>query len=337
MSQSLHECAPARDAGLFGCSPSPGETKVTIVGVPWEPTVSYGRGCSQTPSAIVPVSHQLDLFEPFLQRDFGEETTLVPLEGDWETANRRCIQLAEPIIEQGGRLDAQLERNLEEINRTSAALNQALNRQVDTLLAAGQIVGVLGGDHASPFGTIQAHAKHFPGMGILHVDAHHDLRKAYEGFVYSHASIMFNILEQVSFNGPLVSVGIRDFSTQEWRLAQDHPKVITHYDRDISTALLAGTPWADRAAAILDPLPEHVYVSFDIDGLNPNLCPNTGTPVPGGLQFQQATYLLEQIALSGRQLVGFDLCEVSPGQDDWDLNVGSRILHKLAAVSCYRR
>jgi len=331
------EYAPDKDAGLFGCSPPPEARKVTVIGVPWEPTASYGRGCSGTPKAIVPASHQLDLFEPFLERDFGEEVALVPLDGNWDEINSRCIRLAEPILERGGRLDDELAGGLEEINRASVELNHALETQANRLLADDQVVGVLGGDHASPLGSIRAHARHFPNMGILHIDAHHDLRQAYEGFEYSHASIMFNVLEQVRFQGPLVSVGIRDFSSDEWRLAQHNPKVITHYDRDLNAQQLSGEPWSETVARILAPLPEQVYVSFDIDGLDPKLCPNTGTPVPGGLQFQQATYLLECIAKSGRRLVGFDLCEVAPGQNDWDLNVGARILHKLAAVSMYGR
>ncbi len=84
---------------------------------------------------------------------------------------------------------------------------------------------------------------------------------------------------------------------------------------------------------ILEPLPRQVYVTFDIDGLDPTLCPHTGTPVPGGLSFQEASFLVGEIVRSGRRLVGFDLVEVAPdpaGGDEWDGNVGARLLYKLA-------
>jgi agmatinase len=84
---------------------------------------------------------------------------------------------------------------------------------------------------------------------------------------------------------------------------------------------------------IVDALPEKVYVSFDIDGLNPALCPNTGTPVAGGLEFSQAVYLLRSLVHSGKKIIGFDLNEVAPGDDEWDANVGARMLLKLAVFA----
>jgi agmatinase len=84
---------------------------------------------------------------------------------------------------------------------------------------------------------------------------------------------------------------------------------------------------------IIKALPEKVYLSIDIDGLDPGLCPNTGTPVPGGLSFEQTIYLLEQIANSQRTIIGFDLSEVAPGNDEWDANVGARLLYRLANLT----
>src|SRR5690606_18866656 len=96
-----------------------------------------------------------------------------------------------------------------------------------------------------------------------------------------------------------------------------------------------GQSWNSLCQRILEPLPSAVYVSFDIDGLSPELCPGTGTPVPGGLSFEQACYLLVHIVRSGRRIIGFDLNEVSPGRDpnnEWNGNVGARLLFKLCGA-----
>jgi agmatinase len=88
--------------------------------------------------------------------------------------------------------------------------------------------------------------------------------------------------------------------------------------------------WPAQINEIVDSLPDKVYISFDIDGLDPRFCPHTGTPVPGGLDFHQAVALIKAVALSGRRIIGFDLNEVAPGPDDWDANVGARMLWQLS-------
>jgi len=336
MNRALSEPPPA-DAGLFGLDIDPTEAEIVVVGVPWEPTVSYGRGTSRTPRAIIPASHQLDFFDPFLNRNFAEQVAMAPCEPDWEARNARCIELAKPILAAGGAVTPELAARQAEINRDSAELNRALRRTAGTWLDRGKIVGALGGDHASPLGLILACAERSEGLGILHIDAHHDLREAYEGFVYSHASIMYNALREAPNLGRLVSVGIRDFSAEERDLAQKDERVRTFYNRDLKRALFAGESWAALARKIVEALPRQVYVSFDVDGLDPKLCPHTGTPVPGGLDFDQACFLLEETVASGRRIVGFDLCEAAPNlqdpEDEWDLNVAARLLHKLCAAA----
>jgi agmatinase len=179
---------------------------------------------------------------------------------------------------------------------------------------------------------MQALAKQYPDYSILHIDAHADLRVAYEGFTFSHASIMDNALKipQIS---RLVQVGIRDLSPAEAeRIAQSNGRVHTFYDWSLKERQFTGQSWHQTCDEILASLSDRVYVSFDIDGLNPTLCPHTGTPVPGGLLFEEATYLLKRLARSGKRIVGFDLCEVAPGEDDWDGNVGARILYRLVSA-----
>jgi len=101
--------------------------------------------------------------------------------------------------------------------------------------------------------------------------------------------------------------------------------------------LSRGESWDSLSLQAINKLTDQVYISLDIDGLSPDLCPNTGTPVPGGLGFSQLEALLYQLSSSKKQIVGFDLCEVSPGPDpkcleSWDANVGARVLFKLAGA-----
>jgi len=215
-------------------------------------------------------------------------------------------------------------------------LNQQLYTVTRRWQEQGKLTAVLGGDHSVPLGHIAATLEAYPGTGILHIDAHHDLRIAYEGFTYSHASIMYNVLQEVPELTAITSVAIRDFCREEYELAQAHPKVHTFYDSHLKNAQFHGKTWHEQCLAIVDTLPAQVYVSFDVDGLEPAYCPQTGTPVPGGISFDQAVFLLDTVVKQGRKLVGFDLCEVSPNpyqpEDEWDLNVGARLLWHLSRL-----
>ncbi|HFE47628.1 MAG TPA: arginase, partial [Nannocystis exedens] len=149
-----------------------------------------------------------------------------------------------------------------------------------------------------------------------------------------HASIMDNVLRRCPGVQRLVQVGIRDYCEEEAAaITAAGSRVQAFFDRDLAKRSFAGEPWNETIAAILRSLPEEVYISFDIDGLRPDLCPNTGTPVPGGLSFYQAVALIVALGRSKRRIIGFDLCEVAPSRidptDEWDGNVGARILYQL--------
>jgi len=166
-------------------------------------------------------------------------------------------------------------------------------------------------------------------FAVLQIDAHADLRHAYEGFTYSHASIMYNVLKSPAV-GRLIQLGIRDLCEEETKVMQRAMgRVVTFYDEDIKSSLYKGKNWDSICDEVVRQLPSLVYISFDIDGLDPKLCPNTGTPVAGGFEFQQIIYLLKKIVTSGKKIIGFDLNEVAPGNDDWDANVGARLLYQL--------
>ena len=165
---------------------------------------------------------------------------------------------------------------------------------------------------------------------VIVQNAHMDLRIGYEGFTYSHASIMYNAL-QIPEIGKIVQVGIRDFCKQEVEVALNN-RVLVHTDRDLKSANFNGITWQEQCEDIIDSLPQKVVVSFDIDGLQQWYCPNTGTPVPGGLLYEQATYLLSKLAQSDKEIIGFDLVEVARGETDWDGNVGARLLFHMCGM-----
>jgi agmatinase len=191
-------------------------------------------------------------------------------------------------------------------------------------------VGLLGGDHSTPLGFFKAIGEKHGSFGILQIDAHFDLRESYEGFKYSHASVMYNALKEIPQLDKLVQVGIRDYGDNEWKIVCDSEfKVISYFDRELKDRMYEGQSWKEIAEEIVNHLPEKVYLSFDIDGLDPKLCPNTGTPVMGGLESEQVFYILRKIIQSGRKLIGFDLNEVGVSTTEWDENVGARILYKL--------
>ncbi|MEG0498788.1 MAG: arginase family protein, partial [Alistipes sp.] len=238
-------------------------------------------------------------------------------------------------LEGGGKVsDERVVRKLRRVNEGCVQMNQTIAAQARHWLAAGKVVGLVGGDHSTPYGLISALGEHHAGFGILHIDAHCDLREAYEGFEYSHASIMFNVLRDVAQVERLVQVGVRDYCAAEAALAAASERVVMFNDRALSRAAFEGCSWAEQCGKIVEHLPQEVYVSFDIDGLTVENCPHTGTPVPGGLSFNQALYLVECVVESGRKLIGFDVVEVvSHAEECVDAAVGARVLYKLCLLT----
>lgn len=224
----------------------------------------------------------------------------------------------------------------EQIDTNGDVVNQKVYERAKEVLGRGAFCAVLGGDHSSPFGLVKALAEKYENFGVLHFDAHFDLRKGYEGFQWSHASIMANCLSEFSQISRMVHLGIRDFSHEERQFQESlGNRSAVYYSSELFRRRAIGEPFAKTALEIIGQLPDHVYVSFDIDGLDPALCPRTGTPVPGGFQFEEAVYILVQLAKSGKKIIGFDLCEVGVGDDgsEWDANVGARILYKLCGAA----
>lgn len=323
------------DDGLFGLEIQPEDAAVVVIPAPFQATTSFRRGTRDGPAAVRRASVQVDLADLETGEPWREGIAILDLPDEVLAWDRDAEPDALAVIAAGGADTPALLEAAARVDASSERVNRWVADRAREVLARGAVPAVLGGDHSVPFGAIAAVAERWPGLGILHVDAHADLRRAYEGFTWSHASIMHNVLTRLPGVAHVVQVGVRDIGRGELDFLAAHPdRVTAWFDPDIAWGLAGGASWQGMCETFLEPLPEHVYISFDVDGLDPALCPSTGTPVPGGLSWHQACVLLRTLATSGRTIVGFDLCEVAPGDGPWDASwdatVGARLLYKLA-------
>jgi agmatinase len=324
--------------GIFGLPFTEEQSELVIVPIPWEVTVSYRLGTSRAADKILEASKQIDLYDAdavdmwkngFFMQEINKE---ILNKNDYL---RHCAELIISNLMEGGATSEhqQLCNKLKDINEAGAWLRDEIRTSTLALLQQGKKVALLGGDHSTPLGFLMAVGEHFGDFGILQIDAHADLRNSFEGFTYSHASIMYNALAQVPQLKKLVQVGIRDYCDEEISLINQNPnRITTFFDHEIKRRQYNGETWNMICENIVNQLPQHVYISFDIDGLDPKLCPNTGTPVPGGFETEQIYYLFTKVLESGRKIIAFDLNEVSTGdnkQANIDALVGARVLYKM--------
>lgn len=318
---------------LFGQAIRPEEADMVLLPVPWEVTVCSGTGAALGPQGICLASCQVDLFDPAYPRGVELKIAMPPAPEAW-------CRLQEELRPQAAAHIQALEQGQGAISSAVAAVNaggywlkEEIKAMAQSYLAQGKMVGLVGGDHSTPQGLVEALSQQegAGGFGVLQIDAHADLRKAYQGFAYSHASIAYNLLA-LPLLGCLVQVGLRDYCHEEAeRIAQARGRIVVFSEKTLQGDLFAGRTWEAIAKEIVATLPGRLYITLDIDGLDPALCPGTGTPVPGGLSFAQVLFLLDQIVEAGKVIIGFDLCEVAPGEGlSWDGRVGSQLLYKLA-------
>lgn len=333
--------------GIFGIPLAEEDCQVVLLPVPWEVTTSYGKGASNGPRIIRSASEQIDLFDFETKNAYEAGYFMKEISTEWHNESIKYKKLAQEVIQLKTEQSEDLQRIsalTAEVNAASARLTEWVYLQTKNILKQGKLFGLVGGDHSTPLGAIKAlceahtnpNNKDLSEIGILHIDAHSDTRKAYQGFEQSHASIMYNVMHLKTKPAKLVQVGIRDFCEEEYNFVQSRDDIKTFFDIGIKQRLLKGEPWSSIATDIISELPKKVYISFDIDGLDPRFCPSTGTPVIGGLSADEVFFLFNLLAQSGRQIIGFDLNEVSSGEAneaEWDGNVGARMLYKLCSWS----
>jgi len=265
-----------------GGRPSPESALFHVLPVPYEKTVSYGRGTEQGPAAIINASQQLEAYDGMT----------IPLEHGIFTYDFIDCSARGPIV-------------LAEIEET-----------VKSILAAGKIPVTLGGEHTVSYSPICAMIKHYGRIGVIHFDAHADLRDEFEGSDFSHACVMRRAHEQ---GAVLAQYGTRSYciEEQEYRILHN----ITYRD--------AAAIYRKKISSIElpDDFPDDIYISVDVDGLDPSVFPHTGTPVPGGLLWHDFFTLLDSIPDSKR-IRGFDVVELAP-------SAGSHVSDFAAAQLVY--
>ena len=327
--QSFNPNGAGIQGQLFGLPFTPETSQIVIIPVPWEVTVSYHSGTAGGPQAVLDASSQVDVAMKDVPDAWKLGVSMLPFP---HSMYDESTKLRDWATQHSGSASGDLKANdpaLRKINEACENLNIYVKSTAQKWMKEGRMVALLGGDHSTPLGLLRHLNERYERFGVLQFDAHMDLRKAYQGFSYSHASIMYNALKLPGV-ARLVQVGIRDYCDEELEVVKRAMgRVVTYFDDDIKAQLYEGKTWSAICERIVADLPENVYISFDIDGLNPMLCPNTGTPVPGGLDFNMVTYLLKKLVTTGHKIISFDLNEVSPGTTDWDANVGARLLYQL--------
>jgi agmatinase len=324
---------------IFGLPFTEEDARLVILPVPWEVTVSYNAGTARAADHIFKASMQVDLFDPDAKEAWKQGFFMrtpdkkILLKSDYL---RKEAELYIDYISHGEILEKNLFmcKSQRDINEGGNYLNKWVYEQTKQLLNRNKLVAILGGDHSVVLGYFKALAEQHGEFGVLQIDAHCDLRKGYEWFTYSHASVMYNALQEIPSLTHLVQLGARDYCQEEWEYIHNNKnRVTTYFDKDIKERQYEGENWKQITDDIVSKLPQKVLVSFDVDGLDPKLCPNTGTPVQGGFETEQIFYLLKKVVQSGRQLIGFDLVEIGVGDNnEWDANVGAHILWRLANI-----
>jgi agmatinase len=194
-----------------------------------------------------------------------------------------------------------------------------------SVLERGAIPVLIGGEHSVTIGAIEAAFKAFPEVGVLQIDAHGDTRESYEGSTHNHACVMARARERC----PIVQVGIRAVDASEVP-ALDPARVFWAHE----IASRRGPEWMDE---VVDLLPEHVYLTIDLDAFDPSLLPATGTPEPGGLGWYDVTGLVRRVARS-RRIVAFDVVELLPlpGHHASEF-IAAKLVHRVLAEVFARR
>ena len=249
----------------------------------------YGAGTVYAPDAIIEASTQLDFYDPLAPDAWRCGIATADIDYSLQELSQRLRSDAEKVIEHlaggGSPDDDYVVRKIRRVNEGCTVLNANIEAQAGRWLDAGKIVGLVGGDHSTPYGLIRALGARHEGFGILHIDAHCDLRDAYEGFRFSHASIMYNVLRDVPQVARIVQVAVRDFSRREADLAASSGRIVTFDDLPPSAPAFRRPPWAAPCPRILQALPAHLYASFPIPLPPFSHFPPTPTPPPPRLSF----------------------------------------------------
>lgn len=324
------------DNGNFLGLPKVDDPKVSFIAVPYDATVSYGDGTNGGPANILAASTQLDVAIPGLEKPWELGFEWVFLDGSWLKELPQCRTYVKEVIEtleQGKVLNEGQLASLLHVNKHCDELRLAVLDATKRELEIGRFPVIVGGEHAVSLGAFEAAAQE-GDFGILQIDAHMDLRAAYEGFEFSHASVMYNAIQRIPQLKQLTQVAVRDWCPEEEAMVKDNAdRISVFFDQDLQDAKLRGQAFAKTIEPIIATLPHRVWISLDIDGLDPALCAHTGTPVPSGLSFAETKFICNAILESGRTVIGLDVVEVAPAPHEYEGSVAARLMYEIAARS----
>jgi agmatinase len=314
------------------------DAPIVLVSAPWAVTSAAGQGAVYTPDAIIDASTHLSLYDVVSNTSIDGKVATAEVDYDLQESSLQLGGDAAKVvahIDDGGALTGDyFARKVVRINLGFRDMHRSVGKRVFRFASKGKIVGVVGGDHSVAFGAVRSISSVYPQMGVLFIDAHSDLRPSGKIFDYSHLSVARNIVDEIPAVSKLVQVGVRDMSREEMDFAQNHPKITMFCHEKLTAERFSGRSWGEVCDDVVAQLPDKVYISFDIDALSPECCPHTKRPVAGGMTFDEAVCLINRVAESGREIVGFDLTEIVPVMESGvDAAVGARMLVKLCAAA----
>lgn len=322
--------AALHNSGIFGLITDYSSSKLAILPVPWDATSSGITGSNRAPKAIFEASKQTEMLIPELGNFFEKGIFMMEIDKSIELLNSKASKYSKKVIDSAGLLEnSQLKRAADFVNNSSEQINDFVYDNTSKIIRDNKIAAVVGGEHSVSLGSIRSHAENYANLSVLQFDAHHDLRDSFESLKYSHGSVMFNVIEEVNIS-KLVQVGIRAISPDENQTANNSRKIMVHSMQQIQDSIFNGEAWSNYCDNIVGQLTDNVYISFDIDGLEITYCPNTGTPVPGGMDYNAAIFLIKRVIDSGKKIVGFDLVEVnSVAEHDINSTTAANLLYYL--------
>ena len=244
-------------------------SKIVLIPVPYDGTSTWGKGADKGPKAFLEASENMELYD---------------IETDSEVY-KNGIYLADAVT----------------LNATPEAMVDAVHQETKRFIKKNKFVTVFGGEHSISIGTIRAFNEMFPSLTVLHIDAHADLRKSYEGSSCNHACAVY----EASQNTNLIQVGIRSMDVRE-KSIMNLDKTYFAHDMAIDNS------WMDSS---IDQMTDNVFITLDLDAFDPSILPSTGTPEPGGLLWYETLDFLKQVFLE-KNVVGFDIVELCPNEID---------------------
>lgn len=329
-------------AGDSGCyfrnETTTDEAQLVVVSVPWSVTADYGKGASYAPDAIIEASMKSGLYDAVAHLSLEGKIATADIDYNIQELSAQLGREAERVashLEDG--VEVVGEKMLARVARIDAGfeeMNTYVHMQVARHAKAGKRVAIVGGDQSVAFGAIKALSECHKEIGVLSIDAHADLRKGVSPYRYSHTSIMRNVVEEIASVSKIVEVGVRDVTREEMQTACESGKIEIFLAEELASRMFEGCCWQALCDEICAKLPQKVYVSLDVDALKIEFCHNTNAPVPGGLNFNEAVYLVNRLVATGHEIVGFDITEVVPNiNNTMDSTVAARLLGKLAIAT----